>query len=50
MRVFLAEKLSKVGNKYHTLNVEFDSEYTIELFVNSEQAYIIKQKLSKKGE
>lgn len=49
MKVYLKEKLSKSGNTYHTLNVEFDSEYTIELFVNSEQAYIIKTKL-KKGE
>lgn len=42
MKVYIADKISKSGNTYNTLNVETSNGYHLELFINSEQAFILK--------
>lgn len=37
----LNDKISKAGNPYKTIELEFDSGYRIEFFVNDDKAYLI---------
>lgn len=46
-RITINDKMSKNGNPYHTLCIEFESGYKFETFLNNEQYFIMSQLLEK---
>lgn len=46
-RITINDKMSKIGNAYHTLSMEFENGYKFETFLNNEQYFIISQLLEK---